>query len=1222
MAALQSDQRRALETVVKQARNVAEQGARAALEGLAVHHHEPHSSMTPAQRTLRARLRAHGRQLGDERDERKGGQQLDRLVDECAYEHWHRMLFASFLAVNELLIEPESGAAVTLDECAELAKGMGRDAWEVAGAFAQRMLPQVFRADDPVLQVALAPETRITLEQLLASLSRAVLLADDSLGWTYQFWQSAEKKRVNESGERITARTLPAVTQLFTEHYMVLFLLHNTIGAWWAAKQIATWTDAQHTELADESAVRRAVALTDYECEYLRFVRDGVTQIWRPAAGAFDSWPRAARELRVLDPCCGSGHFLVAGFELLTRLREHEEGLPRDRAAIAVLDENLFGLELDPRCTQIAAFALAFTAWKRIGHVLELPPLRIACSGLAIHGEREEWARLAGEDPLLRGALESLHATFEQAPELGSLLDPRRADVGGFRLKIDFDRVLPILTAALSRESVRRDAEQVELGVTAQGLALAAELLSGSYTLVVTNVPYLGSKRHSDTVKEWADSHDKEAKSDLATLFLSRMLNWAGNSGTIAVVAPQNWLFLTSYQELRERLLERRTWNILARLGTGAFETIRGQVVNVALLGISVGRPASDHNLAGIDVSSALAPAGKAALLRGERTIFDEPAADSSAPTTPSKDQVSLSPTVEEEKLSDSIPGGYAECSLTLVAQAEQLKNPDARVMLSSRARTSALGDRAVPTEGLSTGDADVYVHSFWEHSERADPWVPFQTAPDHEGLFGGATQLLRWDMGGSRLEAAPGARVQGHAAWGKPGVLIARVSSLRVCLYSTERFEKSCVVLTADDARDLPSILAFTSSGSEFVDEVRTLDEKPYVTTSVFGRLLFDAGKWMTLANDRFPEGLPEPQSNDPTQWLFHGHPAGMVAAGPAARSQFGIIDPVGATRHPSLICREPNPAAVLQVAVARIVGYRWPAELDKDLRLDIASRAWVDTCEELAPFADDDGIVPLAPLRHELAAEARVSHLLRVALGGAWSSSRESTLLADAARANGGKPQAASLSEWLRNRFFEEHCALFHQRPFVWHIWDGRKRDGFGVLVHYHRLAAPNGAGRRLLEKLTHGYLGDWIARQRDEAAAEKEGADARLTAALTLQGKLTKILAGEPPYDIFVRWKALHEQPIGWEPDINDGVRINIRPMVRADILRSTKKLTGLKWTKDRGNEPHRSKLEFPWFWGWDGVAENFEGGPLFTPTRFNDLHYTNAFKQAARDRRSAQ
>jgi hypothetical protein len=1228
MAALQSDRRRALEKVVKDARDVAEQGARAALESLAVHHHEPHSSMTPAQRTLRARLRAHGKQLGDDRDERKGGQQIDRLVAECAYEHWHRMLFARFLAENDLLIEPESGAAVTLDECAELAKGTGRDAWEVAGSFAQRMLPQVFRTDDPVLQVALSPETRLALEELLASLPREVFLADDSLGWTYQFWQSAEKDRVNErakAGEKITGRTLPAVTQLFTEHYMVLFLLHNTIGAWWAAKQMATWTDEQHAACADEFAVRRAVTLPEYEFEYLRFVRDEATKRWRPAAGAFESWPREARELRVLDPCCGSGHFLVAAFDLLTRLRESEEGLPSDRAALAILEANLFGLELDSRCTQIAAFALAFAAWKRIGRVRELPPLRIACSGLAIHGEREEWARLAGEDALLRGVLESLHATFEQAPELGSLLDPRRADVGGFKLSVDFGRVLPLLTVALGRENVKRDAEQLELGVAAQGLALAAELLSGSYTLVVTNVPYLGRKSQSDVVKEWADSHHKDAKSDLATLFVSRMLRWVGSTGTIAAVTPQNWLFLTRYREFRERLLEQRAWNIVVRMGEHAFESAAAAGAFAAMLAISGTRPNDTSQMAGVDVS---APRGqrpiyanaKAALLRGERPILDDLADIPGTPTAPSTSPVPLSPDTEEGTPSALLPSRPADGCVTRVLQAEQLKNPDAAITFTTLNRIELASAYANAWQGVASSDYPRFGRAFWEVREVQDGWRFQQSTVEVTTLYGGRTEIIFWQDGnGAMTEVCQkGATFRGREAWNRGGVAISQMGPLPATLYCGEAFDCNCSVMTPNDPALLPAFWAFCSS-AEYALAVRQINTKLNVTNSTLAKVGFDLAVWRSVARQNYPEGLPEPQTNDATQWLFHGHPAGMLAAGPSSRSPLGIPDLVGSERHRSLICREPNPAAVLQVAVARVAGYRWPAELDADLRLDMAARAWVEGCGELARFADEDGIVPLVPMRKEFAAEARARDLLRMALGDAWSPAREATLLAEAAAANGGKPPAANLDEWLRNRFFEEHCALFHQRPFVWHIWDGRKKDGFGVLVHYHRLVAPDGAGRRLLEKLTHGYLGDWIKRQRDEASSGKEGADARLTAALSLQEKLTKILEGEPPYDLFVRWKPLHQQPIGWEPDINDGVRINIRPFIEADILRVTPKI---KWTKDRGSEPHRARADFPWFWGWDERTEDFAGGSKFTGERFNDLHYTTAWKRAAREQRNTK
>ena len=130
------------------------------------------------------------------------------------------------------------------------------------------------------------------------------------------------------------------------------------------------------------------------------------------------------------------------------------------------------------------------------------------------------------------------------------------------------------------------------------------------------------------------------------------------------------------------------------------------------------------------------------------------------------------------------------------------------------------------------------------------------------------------------------------------------------------------------------------------------------------------------------------------------------------------------------------------------------------------------------------------------------------------------------------------ATLEDWLRNGFFEQHCALFHHRPFIWHIWDGHK-NGFSALVNYHKLTHAN------LEKLTYAYLGDWIRRQQAAVDAGEAGSDARLQAAKQLQARLKLILEGEPPYDIFVRWKPLSKQAIGWHPDINDGVRMNIRP-----------------------------------------------------------------------------
>ena len=270
------------------------------------------------------------------------------------------------------------------------------------------------------------------------------------------------------------------------------------------------------------------------------------------------------------------------------------------------------------------------------------------------------------------------------------------------------------------------------------------------------------------------------------------------------------------------------------------------------------------------------------------------------------------------------------------------------------------------------------------------------------------------------------------------------------------------------------------------------------------------------------------------------------------------------------------------------------------------------------LESHADDDGIVCLQSLRGEAPAAERVRALLADAFGTEWSAQKLNELIANVDFA--GK----SLEEWLRDGFFEQHCALFQQRPFVWQVWDGRK-DGFSALVNYHQLAAPNGEGRRILDKLTHTYLGDWLDRQRADQKAGVEGADGRVAAAEHLKRELEKILEGEPPYDIFVRWKPLHQQAVGWEPDLDDGVRMNIRPFMTAKPLNTRGKnacilrvAPKVKWEKDRGKEPTREKADYPWFWGWDESTQDFVGGKEFDGNRWNDLHYTRAAKLAARER----
>jgi len=1236
MPPLPANLRRDLERSIVNARKAAEAGAESALDALTVRDTKAGNHLDESAKKLRNRLRAHARQLGDKRAS-DGKQETRRLERECAYEHWHRMIFARFLAENDLLIEPESGVSVNLEDVEELAREQGVNQWELASRYAQRMLPEIFRTDNPILSIALPTETRLSLESLLEALPPAVFTADDSLGWTYQFWQSAEKEAVNaraKSGEKITGETLPAVTQLFTEHYMVLFLLHNTLGAWHAGKVLAANPNLANTA-QNEDELRRACALHTPagECDftYLRFVREQLetdeestpTGPWRPAAGTYENWPKTAAKLKVLDPCCGSGHFLVASFKLLLRLRIHEEGLSTQDAINAVLAENLYGLELDPRCTQIAAFNLALSAWKLVDRSIDLPTMHLACSGIGPQSTQDEWLKMAkrtlsAERPDVRQAMERglihMHELFTQAPDLGSLIDPNELPDTGFAA--DFETLQPLLAEILKTETDNDDTH--ERAVAAQGMAKAAEILSArwndtadtaeGYTLVITNVPYLGRGSQSERLKSFALDNYKEAKPDLATIFVARMLKWVGgapaqpgepcSAGTIAAVTPQNWLFLTSYKKLREKLLKQQSWEIVARLGPGAFETIGGHVVNVALLSISGNKPDDAHIMAGVDVSGASPPSAKASLLRGE-TPANEPTPDTTTGT------------------------------VRLVPQKEQVKNPDARVIVSELiSRLPLMGGVAEAHHGLTTGDSDRMQFAFWEIDTTNPDWKSFRGSVLETELWGGFENVLRWCNGTGPIVNLPGARRDGQAAWSSHGVIVRQMGPLPTSIYCGGPFDNNTAVIIPSDPDDLPAVWAFASC-QQYSDLVRIVDQKLSVTSATLVKIPFDLAHWQQVAAEKYPEGLPEPQSNDPTQWLFHGHPAGMVASGPSGNSPWGIADSSGVDRHPSLICREPNLGDVLQVGVARLLGYRWPAELDDEMRLDEASRAWVSRCDELDEHRDEDGIVCLSPVRAEESAADRLRSLFRSAFGQAWSMDKERALLAAAAEKHKQKEPSESLDDWLRNRFFEEHCKVFHHRPFVWHIWDGKK-DGFHALVNAHMLAAPDGLGRKTLESLVYSYLGDWISRQHDAIKTDEPGAEARLASAMELKVELEKILAGEPPYDLFVRWKPLCEQAIGWNPDINDGVRLNIRPFMSATLSKGRKGAgvlrwkPNIKWTKDRGKEPVklRPREDFPWFWTWDEQAENFTGTPEFDGNRWNGLHYSNAIKQAARERAAAE
>jgi len=1102
-----------LENAVKSAREIAEKGARAAISQIAVGEGKAPDYLTDDLKALRRRLRAHGRALGDAKAD-DDTQAIQHLVWEVAYEHWHRMLFARFLAENALLLW-EPGAPVSLDDCRDMVDhhpdmAMGaKSHWELAGKLAARMLPQVFKPQSPVFELAFAPEHQRELERLLAALPSEVFKASDSLGWVYQFWQAKRKDEVNASEVKIGADELPAVTQLFTEPYMVDFLLHNSLGAWWVTRHPGKTCP---------------VPLT-----YLRQLPDG-----KPAAGKFEGWPDRLDEFKLLDPCCGSGHFLVAAFLLLVPMRMAAEGLSAMDAVDAVLADNLHGLELDARCVEIAVFALALAAWRfpdengdPLGVRADMPAPQVACCGLKVAAKPEDWMALVPDDApnaaYLRQELRLLHACFAQAPLLGSLLDPARS------LKNDlatssFDTLRELLGRALATErpatlwgqAGELQDDSWDLALTAKGLLDAAGLLDGRYHLVVTNVPYRSSNDLAPALNDYFKDHYPDASTAIETVFLQRCLELCASSGTSALVLPQDWLFKTSYEVLRRRLLTEKLWGFICLLGPKAFQTPMWDF-NVQLIVLS--NSSSDDGVEKVN-SNRISGLSLGGLRDLEAKV----------------DALRLAP-------------------LEFVLQREQLSNPDTRVSLHQLSSSGLLGLNAKSVQGIKTGDDGRVVRYLWELPKKDSSWAYYQSTVSDSQPFGGLERLIYWGDEGRML-----ARRQGNRAWGVKGLAVSQMAKLPCATYLAEKFDSNMTALVPLKEEDYLPLLAYGMSG-ELSAEVRKLDSSLKPTNSSFEKVPFDREKWETFASEFFPDGVPEPYSDDPTQWLFHGHPE------PAT-------DP-------------------LQVAVARLAGYRWPAETDTAMELSDEARTWIAHCDKLAEHTDDDGIVCLPSVRGEAPAHDRLLKLLIAAWEtvqpGSWKPVVLDKLLADADCAGKG------LDVWLREKFFEQHAKRFHHRPFIWHVWDGLK-DGFAALVNYHQL------DHKKLERLIHTYLGDWIRQQEAGVRSGVDGAQTRLAAAQDLKRRLELILEGEPPYDIFVRWKKLSEQPIGWNPDLNDGVRLNIRPFMTAEVLRHNKKpKLNITWDKDRGKDVESA----PWF-------------KVYKGDRINDHHLSRAEKIAAREK----
>ena len=642
-----------------------------------------------------------------------------------------------------------------------------------------------------------------------------VFTAPDALGWAYQYWNTEEKDRVFEKvrtvkGAKIEGADIVPATQLYTESYMVQFLVQNSLGATWMgmhpdSKLYEQWD--YYVRDADRASVER----------------------------------RPVRELTFLDPACGSGHFLLEAFDLLYAMYEEEGELTEpDAICDAILTQNLYGIDIDARSVQIAEAALWMKAAERAFDYEGVPTNLVAAVSSHLKGPHwEEFLTSFKKEPSVPRVLRKFGESMEHIDELGSLARPneelkniiagehalweqqvrekkeanylfpemRKEALSG---KLAFkeitdeefgDRLFYRARAALDmfteQARERGDFQDQLLGHEATTGFRLLDVLGRRYAVINANPPYMGSKNFAPVLKDYTAKHYESAKRDLYATFIARSIELGAAESSIAMVTQQSWLFLNSYSKLRSSetsradglfagVLHETAIESLVHLGRYAFSEIGNAAVAPVLFVLRKCQPSDSHHVWSCRLSQ----------------------------PRPSETQAQLT--------RDAAQGVCTH----LVSRPKQiwfLEVPNSPVCYWLQDRFfdllsgPKLRDVAIVKKGLATLNNDRFIRFFWEVDGGSNKrWRRLAKAGTNVRWRGGRNRLVEWEHDGSRVKECVSA-AYGGVHWSKEvrspelyfrkGLCYSIMSQGALCVrdLTDEIFEnKTGAIFGADDLQPL----------------------------------------------------------------------------------------------------------------------------------------------------------------------------------------------------------------------------------------------------------------------------------------------------------------------------------------------------------------------------------------------------------------------------------
>jgi len=601
-------------------------------------------------------------------------------------------------------------------------------------------MPFLFEQIDDYSEL-LMPEDLLSQTSILSEV-RAVMTDDacqdvEIIGWLYQFYISEKKDQVFvglKKNQKITAENIPAATQLFTPHWIVRYLVENSLGRLWLLNR-------PDSKLADQ--MDYYIAPEEPETDFLRITRP--------------------EDIRICDPAAGSGHMLTYAFDLLYAIYE-EEGYDATEIPALILTHNLTGVEIDDRAGALAAFALAMKAAARLGRRRFLrmeakPDICVLQNVSFTAAEMQDVAAVVGKD-LFTDELRETLGQFEQAKNFGSLIVPRLRDPA---------EALRVVEARdFAGDLLLKDVQARVVAVLRM-----AEALSPKYHVVVANPPYMGGKSMNPSLQVFARSKFPDSKSDLFAMFMERTLELSRAQGMMAMINMQAWMFLSSFEKLRNKLLSGSTLISMAHLGERGFDTIGGAVVSTTAFVFKN--------------SLAKGYQGSFARLVDGRNESEKSNMMLAICSDSSHDNHFLSSGDNFEKIPGS-PIAYWSTPKSLAAFQKGVP----------------IQEYAVPRQGFATGSNDIFLrqwHEVKDSSLKLDSldqedaansglrWFPCNKGGTFRKWYGNNAIVADWQLDGQRMKAFEGSVIRNQRYYFKEGITWSTISSALSMRYSPPGF-------------------------------------------------------------------------------------------------------------------------------------------------------------------------------------------------------------------------------------------------------------------------------------------------------------------------------------------------------------------------------------------------------------------------------------------------